>query len=72
MKLRPMSEAPRDGTAILVWRTRDTKEVPSIVSYYQYRAGAIWITHSCCSYPEYEDGELSGWLPIPYPDEVKT
>ena len=69
MKLRPMSEAPRDGTEILVyWPSAldiDNLEFHTAVAHYP---SPLWTWMALASGVYFAEDNLVGWLPIPYPE----
>jgi hypothetical protein len=62
-RMRPMSEAPRDGTAVLLWWKEATYN-PDVASY--HTGHAMWLTDSDGAY---QDTVLAGWTPIVRPLE---
>lgn len=56
-KLRPMSEAPRDGELILVCLVTSNEMIQS----FYYIRGNAW----SCDTGFYKDNELKGWIPMP-------
>ncbi len=65
-RMRPMSEAPRDGTAVLLWWKEATYN-PDVASY--HTGCAMWLTDSDGAY---QDAVLAGWTPIVRPLEPEA
>lgn len=74
MKLRPMSEAPRDGTKILAYLrgARFGTLKPYIVSLHRHPGPYSGWWRVSESDKVWYVAVLAGWLPIPYPDEDDT
>lgn len=62
-RMRPMSEAPRDGTAVLLWWKEATYD-PDVARY--HTGNSMWLTDSDGAY---QDAVLAGWTPIVRPLE---
>lgn len=61
VKLRPMSEAPKDGTIILAYWDRNVDKNPKLIEYYSFRGYSAWMFH-CGSEVSVMP---SGWIPVP-------
>jgi len=57
VELRPMGEAPIDGTWILVWMKERQVNAPVVIAY----RGALWRDEDF----KYETENMDGWLPLP-------
>lgn len=62
-RMRPMSEAPRDGTQVLLWWKEATYN-PDVAHY--YAPWTMWLTDSDSAY---QDAVFAGWTPLVRPLE---
>ncbi len=62
-RMRPMSEAPRDGTEVLLWWKEATYN-PDVAHY--YAPWTMWLTDGDSAY---QDAVFAGWTPIVRPLE---
>jgi hypothetical protein len=58
-----MSEAPRDGTEIIIYH-QDLQLCAYIASFDE--RCKLWVADT---FEGWRQDDLAGWLPIPYPDE---